>query len=65
VAGLFATGVWAATFLVGLLHGWTGSYMAGFVVLGGLSVAGGVSLLIYGRIKGQEQRSVPAASARA
>jgi MFS family permease len=40
-----------AGFLVGLLQGWTGSYMAGFGVLGGLSILGGVSLLAYGRLK--------------
>jgi MFS family permease len=40
-----------AGFLVGLLQGRTGSYMAGFGVLGGLSVLGGVSLLAYGRLK--------------
>lgn len=40
-----------AGFLVGLLQGWTGSYMAGVGVLGGLSVLGGVSLLAYGRLK--------------
>jgi MFS family permease len=43
-----------AGFLVGLLQGWTGSYMAGFGVLGGLSVLGGVCLLIYGHVKERE-----------
>ncbi|MBV8094493.1 MAG: MFS transporter [Acetobacteraceae bacterium] len=43
-----------AGFLVGLLQGWTGSYMAGFGALGGLSIIGGLSLLAYGRLKQQE-----------
>jgi hypothetical protein len=33
------------------LQGWTGTYMAGFGVLGGLSVLGGVSLIAYGRLE--------------
>lgn len=41
-------------FVVGLLQGWTGSYMAGFGVLGALSVLGGLSLLIYGYLKPPE-----------
>ena len=40
-----------AGFLVGLLEGWTGSYMSGFVVLGALVVLGGLALLAYGRLK--------------
>jgi hypothetical protein len=40
-----------AGFLVGLLRGWTGSYMAGFGVLGALSVLGGIFLLVYGYLK--------------
>ncbi|MBV8093919.1 MAG: hypothetical protein JO110_11905 [Acetobacteraceae bacterium] len=46
-----------AGFLVGLLQGWTGSYMAGFGALGGLSILGGLSLLAYGRLKEQESRA--------
>ncbi len=40
-----------AGFLVGLLYQSTGSYMSGFVVLGALVVLGGISLLIYGRVR--------------
>jgi len=40
-----------AGFLVGLLQGWTGSYMSGFGVLGALVVLGGLALLAYGRLK--------------
>jgi MFS family permease len=40
-----------AGFLVGMLKQSTGSYMSGFVALGIIVVLGGVSLLIYGRIK--------------
>ncbi|HEV2676382.1 MAG TPA: MFS transporter [Aliidongia sp.] len=39
-----------AGFLVGMLHSSTGSYMPGFMVLGGLVVLGGLSLLTYGRL---------------
>ncbi len=38
-----------AGFLVGLLNASTGSYMSGFMVLGGLVVLGGIALLVYGR----------------
>jgi MFS family permease len=38
-----------AGFLVGLLTTYTGSYMSGFMVLGGLVTLGGISLLVYGR----------------
>lgn len=41
-----------AGFLVGLLQRSTGSYMSGFVVLGGLVIVGGIALLIYGRLRG-------------
>jgi MFS family permease len=37
-----------AGFLVAFMNSATGSYMSGFVVLGGLVIVGGVSLLIYG-----------------
>jgi len=40
-----------AGFLVGLLYQSTGSYMSGFVVLGFIVILGGISLVIYGRIK--------------
>ncbi|MBV8402498.1 MAG: MFS transporter [Acetobacteraceae bacterium] len=39
-----------AGFLVGLLYSSTGSYMSGFMVLGGLVVLGGLSLVTYGRL---------------
>ncbi len=39
-----------AGFLVGVLYSSTGSYMAGFMVLGGLVILGGLSLLTYGRL---------------
>lgn len=39
-----------AGFLVGLLQNATGSYIPGFVVLGGLVILGGLSLLLYGRL---------------
>lgn len=39
-----------AGWLVGLLHGSTGSYVPGFAVLGILGVLGGVSLAVYGRL---------------
>ncbi|HWL82541.1 MAG TPA: MFS transporter [Roseomonas sp.] len=37
-----------AGFLVGMLYSSTGSYMSGFMVLGGLVILGGISLLAYG-----------------
>jgi MFS family permease len=40
-----------AGFLVAMLQSATGSYMSGFMVLGGLVVLGGLSLLTYGRLK--------------
>lgn len=40
-----------AGFLVGMLKESTGSYDAGFVLLGGLVVFGGICLLIYGRLR--------------
>ena len=40
-----------AGFLVGLFYKSTGSYMSGFVGLGVIVILGGISLLIYGRIK--------------
>jgi predicted MFS family arabinose efflux permease len=36
-----------AGFLVGMLYSATGSYMTGFVVLGGLVILGGFTLLVY------------------
>jgi MFS family permease len=48
-----------AGFLVGLLKQSTGSYMSGFVALGIIVVLGGISLLIYGRIK-EKQLAVSA-----
>jgi MFS family permease len=40
-----------AGFLVGMLHKSTGSYMYGFVVLGGLVIVGGIALIFYGHIQ--------------
>jgi MFS family permease len=42
-----------AGFLVGMLYNTTQSYIPGFVVLGGLVILGGFSLLVYGRVTGQ------------
>lgn len=39
-----------AGWLVGLLHGSTGSYLPGFAVLGALGALGGLSLAVYGRL---------------
>jgi MFS-type transporter involved in bile tolerance (Atg22 family) len=39
-----------AGFLVGLTNAATGSYMAGFELLGVLALLGGFSLLLYGRV---------------
>lgn len=39
-----------AGFLVGLMNGYTGSYMPGFMVLGALVILGGIALLTYGRL---------------
>jgi MFS family permease len=39
-----------AGFLVGLMNSYTGSYMAGFMVLGALVFLGGLSLLWYGQV---------------
>lgn len=39
-----------AGFLVGMMNAWTGSYMSGFMVLGGLVVLGSLSLMLYGRL---------------
>ena len=39
-----------AGFLVGLMNSYTGSYMAGFMVLGALVFLGGISLLWYGKV---------------
>lgn len=46
-----------AGFLVGLLQASTGSYMPGFVVLGGLVVLGGIALLAYGRVTAGERQA--------
>lgn len=43
-----------AGFLVGILKSETGSYVAGFMVLGALVVLGGVMLLIYDRVIGRQ-----------
>jgi MFS family permease len=43
-----------AGFLVGMLNAATGSYMSGFMVLGGVVILGGIALLIYGRLKMQQ-----------
>ncbi len=39
-----------AGFLVGMMNSYTGSYMSGFMVLGGLVILGGLALLTYGRV---------------
>jgi MFS family permease len=49
-----------AGFLVGLLYRSTGSYIWGFVALGGLSVLGGLAVLAYGRAKGGVAEGVSA-----
>lgn len=46
-----------AGLLVGALFRSTGSYMPGFVTLGGLVVLGGVALLVYGRLAGARRAS--------
>lgn len=43
-------GATIAGFLVGMLNGYTGSYMPGFMVLGGLVVLGSLALLLYSRL---------------
>ncbi|MGI4795307.1 MAG: MFS transporter [Janthinobacterium lividum] len=43
----------AAGFLVGMLYGSTGSYIPGFVLLGGLVILGGMSLLTYRHVTRQ------------
>lgn len=40
-----------AGFVVGLLYNSTGSYMAGFIVLGIISILGGIALLIFEKVK--------------
>ncbi|MDR3565315.1 MAG: MFS transporter [Negativicutes bacterium] len=40
-----------AGFLVGLLYQSTGSYMTGFMALGFIVILGGISLVVYGKIK--------------
>lgn len=47
-----------AGFLVGYMQAITGSYTAGFVVLGILVIVGGISLLTYGKIKSKEENMV-------
>lgn len=49
-----------AGLMVGYLYLQTGSYMYGFMVLGSLVIIGGVSLLVYGRIKSQPQAQMVA-----
>jgi sugar phosphate permease len=46
-----------AGLLVGALYRSTGTYMAGFVVLGALVIVGGIALLAYGRLS-RSQRTV-------
>jgi MFS family permease len=40
-----------AGFMVGLLKEYTGSYDAGFMVLGAIVILGGLALLVYGRLR--------------
>jgi MFS family permease len=50
-----------AGFLVGMIYGATGSYMPGFMTLGGLVILGGLALLTYGRLKAPDfSRAIPA-----
>ncbi len=51
-----------AGFLVALMNSYTGSYTSGFMVLGGLVILGGLSLLAYGRMV-TRQTSLPLAPA--
>ena len=51
-----------AGFLVAAMNSYTGSYMSGFMVLGGLVVIGGLSLLTYGYVA-KEQPLLPADAA--
>lgn len=51
-----------AGWLVGLLHGSTGSYLPGFAVLGVLGVLGGLSLAAYGRLARPVAVVAPAAA---
>lgn len=43
-----------AGFVVGRLHTATGSYLAGFAVLGVMAILGGLALLAYGRLRNRE-----------
>lgn len=52
-----------AGFMVGLLHQATGSYTAGFVVLGALVVLGGVLLLVSGGLSARGRRRLAATPA--
>jgi MFS family permease len=51
-----------AGFLVAAMNSYTGSYTSGFMVLGGLVVIGGLSLLTYGYVA-KEQPLLPADAA--
>lgn len=51
VSGLGAFGGVVAGFVVGLLYNSTGSYTIGFVFLGGLVMAAGVSIILHDRYK--------------
>lgn len=53
-----------AGFLVGLTNAATGSYMAGFVLLGVLSLLGGFSLLLYGRVAAKRLARIEGAGPR-
>jgi MFS family permease len=46
-----------AGFVVGILTAWTGSYTAGFMVLGALVILGGLALLLYGRVVAQRGKA--------
>ncbi|WP_233847202.1 MFS transporter [Paraburkholderia sp. HD33-4] len=49
-----------AGFLVGLVNAATGSYMAGFEILGVLAILGGGSLLLYGRLAANRKEALNA-----
>lgn len=48
-----------AGFVVGRLHAATGSYLAGFAVLGVMAILGGLALLAYGRLRSRAATPAP------
>jgi hypothetical protein len=53
-----------AGFLVAFMNSATGSYMSGFMVLGGLVILGGICLLIFGRLTAPQDTPTLASPAR-